>query len=642
MSKVFISHSAKDRDFVEQEIIGPLNRHGIETWYSKDNIETATLWEQKIREGLKSCDWFLVVMTPDSVASEWVQAEVHWALEKRKDRVVPVLRGDCNPEDLHLKLLRIQHIDFRGNLAEAQKKLLALWGVEETALARLYEQAQTAFTAEEWATVITKLQALLKAQPAHAGAQELLAEARRRQDLSNLYAAGQAHFQAGRWREALADLERVRELGGAYRDVTRLVAEAQEQLIAARIGVLFQEAEAAAASENWAVVVKKLKEILSVEPAHAEAQRKLDEAQRQQQLAGLYEVGRKLYREGRWADALVTLYAVQRMTEDYKDVAALVAKAEVSQQQLEQAHAKQESAPAAEAQAGPPQATQAVPATAATPEATADSAQPAREQQRPAYMPPDKPIQTEWMKWAAAGAVMLLVVIGVIIYATNHRSSSVLTENVPTNNINSAPSTVNQNSTPVNAESKNNTADRDAAQHDKLGDDLLHQQKYAEAEKEYREAVRLEPNNAVYHEDLGIALNRQEKYEEAVAQDREAVRLDPSKALYHTNLGRDLVNLKKYAEAEAEAREAVRLKPDSDDYHDDLSIALYYQNQYTEAVVESREAIRLNPNNAPYYVNLGNSLRMQNKRNEAAEVYKKALQLDPNNKYARSGLEKVQ
>jgi hypothetical protein len=59
------------------------------------------------------------------VASEWVQAEVHWALEKRKGRVIPILLRDCDPADLHLKLMRIQYIDFRTNQELAAMRLLA-------------------------------------------------------------------------------------------------------------------------------------------------------------------------------------------------------------------------------------------------------------------------------------------------------------------------------------------------------------------------------------------------------------------------------------------------------------------------------------------------------------------------------------
>ena len=63
MPKVFISHSTRDRDFVEREIIALLSTHGIETWYCKDDIRTADEWERTIFKGLESCEWFLLAMS---------------------------------------------------------------------------------------------------------------------------------------------------------------------------------------------------------------------------------------------------------------------------------------------------------------------------------------------------------------------------------------------------------------------------------------------------------------------------------------------------------------------------------------------------------------------------------------------------
>ncbi len=123
MPKVFISHSHEDRAAVEREIVSLLRRNGIESWYSSDDIQTAADWERIIRDGLRECDWFLLVMSPNSARSDWVRTEVHWALEERPDRFVPVLLASCEPTDFHLKLRRIQHVDFRSNLESARAKL---------------------------------------------------------------------------------------------------------------------------------------------------------------------------------------------------------------------------------------------------------------------------------------------------------------------------------------------------------------------------------------------------------------------------------------------------------------------------------------------------------------------------------------
>ena len=81
-----------------------LRAHGVATWYAEEDIPTAEKWEESIRRGLESCDWFLVVMSPRSLASRWVKAEVLWAMDERPKRIVPVLLEDCNWHDFHLPL----------------------------------------------------------------------------------------------------------------------------------------------------------------------------------------------------------------------------------------------------------------------------------------------------------------------------------------------------------------------------------------------------------------------------------------------------------------------------------------------------------------------------------------------------------
>jgi hypothetical protein len=137
MPQVFISHATHDREFVEQHLAPLLRLNGVTPWYSTQDIPSAAQWEQAIRRGLHASDWFLVVMTDAAIKSEWVRAEVHWAFENRPNRIVPVLVGNCDPGQLHLRLAVIQYIDFRGDVERARDQLLAIWGRSAADLATL-------------------------------------------------------------------------------------------------------------------------------------------------------------------------------------------------------------------------------------------------------------------------------------------------------------------------------------------------------------------------------------------------------------------------------------------------------------------------------------------------------------------------
>lgn len=127
MPRVFISHAAADRAFVVDEMVPRLREEGVDSWYCEAEIGTASQWEREIRAGLESCDWFLVVLTPRSVSSPWVSAEVHWAFDERPGRVIPVLLETSDWPALHLMLRTVQHVDMRTDRDAAWRRLLATW-----------------------------------------------------------------------------------------------------------------------------------------------------------------------------------------------------------------------------------------------------------------------------------------------------------------------------------------------------------------------------------------------------------------------------------------------------------------------------------------------------------------------------------
>jgi len=66
--------------------------------------------------------------------------------------------------------------------------------------------------------------------------------------------------------------------------------------------------------------------------------------------------------------------------------------------------------------------------------------------------------------------------------------------------------------------------------HVSKGNDYLKEMNYPAAEREFREAHRLDPNDGVMHCEFGNALEFQGKYEEAEKEYREAPQLKPGDA----------------------------------------------------------------------------------------------------------------
>jgi hypothetical protein len=129
--EVFLSHSSKDRNFVVR-LARVLKRHKIRYWYSATHIAGAKQWHDEIGHALGRCDWFLVVLTPDSVRSPWVKRELLFALNEYRysERIIPVLRKPCEYSRLSWTLPEFQIVDLTGNFDVGCRQLLRVWGLE--------------------------------------------------------------------------------------------------------------------------------------------------------------------------------------------------------------------------------------------------------------------------------------------------------------------------------------------------------------------------------------------------------------------------------------------------------------------------------------------------------------------------------
>jgi hypothetical protein len=128
--QVFLSHSAKDKQFVSS-LAMVLKRHRVPFWYSKTSLQGAQQWHDEIGKALKKCNWFVLVLTPNSVKSQWVKHELMYALNNKryKKRIVPLLLKPCKFANLSWTLADFQHIDFTKKRGDGYRALLKTWGI---------------------------------------------------------------------------------------------------------------------------------------------------------------------------------------------------------------------------------------------------------------------------------------------------------------------------------------------------------------------------------------------------------------------------------------------------------------------------------------------------------------------------------
>lgn len=91
---IFISYSRRDQEFVTR-LASDLNEQVSGVWFDQSAIQMGQKWHDEIMDGIRECNVFIVVLSPDSVESKYVQEEVNKALELGKT-IFPVIYRPTN------------------------------------------------------------------------------------------------------------------------------------------------------------------------------------------------------------------------------------------------------------------------------------------------------------------------------------------------------------------------------------------------------------------------------------------------------------------------------------------------------------------------------------------------------------------
>ncbi|MGI8642144.1 MAG: tetratricopeptide repeat protein [Pyrinomonadaceae bacterium] len=155
-----------------------------------------------------------------------------------------------------------------------------------------------------------------------------------------------------------------------------------------------------------------------------------------------------------------------------------------------------------------------------------------------------------------------------------------------------------------------------------------------EAEKNYREAIKLDPNYTSAYYNLGVLLDQDKsRLADAEAMYRRAIEVNPNYADAYNNLGVLLdEDERPWNEAEELYRKAIEINPNyADAYYNLGGLLAKDENRWSEAEEMYRKVIEINPNYADAYYNLGILLaKDENRWAEAEEMYRKAIEINPN------------
>jgi tetratricopeptide (TPR) repeat protein len=122
--KVFLSHSTKDKQFV-QTLATELEAEKIEPWLCEVDIEFGNNFVAKIEDGLRDADLTVLFWSPEAARSDWTRLEwtavIAREISESRTRLGIVLLRDCAVPEL----LRVRHrIDAQTNPEKARREAL--------------------------------------------------------------------------------------------------------------------------------------------------------------------------------------------------------------------------------------------------------------------------------------------------------------------------------------------------------------------------------------------------------------------------------------------------------------------------------------------------------------------------------------
>jgi protein O-mannosyl-transferase len=177
--------------------------------------------------------------------------------------------------------------------------------------------------------------------------------------------------------------------------------------------------------------------------------------------------------------------------------------------------------------------------------------------------------------------------------------------------------------------------------HYSLGLEAEADRQFEEAERQYREYVRLRYNAvdvARAHKLLGRLLRRERRLPEAEAEFRTAIKIVADDADAHAGLADVLFDANQLPAAIEEYRRALALRPTNAMAHGNLALALVRQGLAAEAMVEFQLAVQGAPADPRAHMNLATALMSLQRPQEAITEYRRAIALRENDPAAHAGL----
>jgi len=122
--QIFISHATADAE-IAHRLAADLEAAGWSVWIAPDSIRPGEKWVEAINRGLEASGIFVLLLTPEAVASRWVNSETNVAIKMEHEGLlefIPLQVKSCQAPALWRTY---HHVPFRGSYDIGWQALMA-------------------------------------------------------------------------------------------------------------------------------------------------------------------------------------------------------------------------------------------------------------------------------------------------------------------------------------------------------------------------------------------------------------------------------------------------------------------------------------------------------------------------------------
>jgi TolB-like protein/Flp pilus assembly protein TadD len=149
---------------------------------------------------------------------------------------------------------------------------------------------------------------------------------------------------------------------------------------------------------------------------------------------------------------------------------------------------------------------------------------------------------------------------------------------------------------------------------------LMYDWNFAESEREFKRAIKLNPAYANAHDGYGFLLKATGRNEEAIRSSQQAQKLDPLSLFTNVSLGWAYYFSRDYERAIEQGRKALEMEPRFDFAYWIVGLALAQLGRTDEAIASLNQAVILTGGGLTHEAHLGYAYALSGKREEAEQV----------------------